>query len=126
VASEKFLGYLGMKSPTYIKEVQMLNGSLAALNRFLSQSTDKCKPFFQAIKNGANFHWKEYEAAFQSLKRYLSSISPSPIQARQRGETIPLPRSVRVGCDRCFGSGRERYPEADVLHQQVLDVETRY
>ena len=67
VASAKFLGYmvtqqgieanpvqistiLNMRSPTYIKEVQMLNGHLATLNRFINQSTDKCKPFFQALK----------------------------------------------------------------------------
>ena len=73
VASGKFLGYhvtqrgikvdldqipaiLSMKSPTCVKEVQMLNGCLAALNRFISRSTDKCKPFFQALKkNGADF-----------------------------------------------------------------------
>jgi len=73
VASEKFLGYLitqqgievdpdqisailHMKSPTYVKEVQMMNGRLAALNQFISRSMDKCKPFFQALKkNGVDF-----------------------------------------------------------------------
>ena len=45
-----------MKSPTTVKEVQILNGRLAAFNRFLSRSMDKCKPFFLAIKkNEANF-----------------------------------------------------------------------
>ena len=39
-----------MKSPICIKRVQILNGCLAALNRFLSRSIDKCKPFFQVIK----------------------------------------------------------------------------
>ena len=63
VASGKFLGYLVtqrgieadristmliMKSPTCVKEVQMLNGHLATLNQFISRSTNKCKPFFQA------------------------------------------------------------------------------
>ena len=57
---------LEMKSPTTIKEVQILNGRLAALNCFLSRSIDKCKPFFLAIKkNGADFCWNnECEAAF--------------------------------------------------------------
>ena len=45
-----------MKYPTKVKEVQILNGRLAALNRFLSRSIDKCKPFFLSIKkNKANF-----------------------------------------------------------------------
>ena len=39
-----------MKSLTTIKEVQILNGRLDALNRFLSRSIDKCKPFFLDIK----------------------------------------------------------------------------
>jgi len=73
VASRKFLGYLvtqqnieadsnqisailNMRSPACVKKVQMLNGHLAALNRFISRSTDKCKQFFLALKkNGADF-----------------------------------------------------------------------
>ena len=53
----------------------MLNERLAALNRFISQSTDKCKPFFQALKkNKVNLCWnEEREVAFQRLKRYLVS-----------------------------------------------------
>ena len=67
VASEKFLRYLvtrrgieadpdeisailNMKSLTCMKEVQMLNERLTVLNRFISRSTDKCMPFFQALK----------------------------------------------------------------------------
>ena len=92
VASKKFLGYpvtqrgieadpdqisaiLNMRSPTYMKEDQMLNGRLAALNRFISRSTDKCKSFFQALKkNEADFGWnEECEMTFQKLKRYLVS-----------------------------------------------------
>ena len=57
------------------EEVQMLNGRLVALNRFISRFTDKYKPFFQALKkNEVDFHWnEECEIAFQGLKRYLSS-----------------------------------------------------
>ena len=56
-------------------EVQILNRRLAALNRFLSRSTDKCKPFFQAIKkNKADFYWDEQcRIAFRSPKTYLAS-----------------------------------------------------
>jgi len=77
VASSKFLGYLvtqrgieansikisailEMKSPTYVKKGQILNGHLIALNWLLSRSNDKCKPFFQAIKkNGTYLCWDE-------------------------------------------------------------------
>ena len=42
---------LGNKSPTTLKEIRSLTGRAAVLNRFLSRSTDRCKPFFKAIKN---------------------------------------------------------------------------
>ncbi|CAL8162548.1 unnamed protein product [Prunus armeniaca] len=55
VSSGRFLGYthpcqikaiLEMQSPSTVKEIQSLTGKVAALNRFLSKSTDKCRPLF--------------------------------------------------------------------------------
>ena len=40
-----------------IKEVQSLNGKLAALNRFVSRVTDKCLPFFHVLKK--SFEWTD-------------------------------------------------------------------
>lgn len=39
-----------MRSPKIMKEIQSLTRKAAVLNRFLSRSTDKCKPFVMAIK----------------------------------------------------------------------------
>ena len=39
-----------MTPPKNIKEVQSLNGKIAALNRFMSRATDKCLPFFHTLK----------------------------------------------------------------------------
>ena len=33
-----------------VKEVQSLNGKVAAVNRFISSATDKCLPFFRTLK----------------------------------------------------------------------------
>lgn len=69
VTSGKFLGFivqqrgieanldkigaiLVMKSPSTIKEVQSLVGRVAALSRFISKATDRCKPFFKTLKAG--------------------------------------------------------------------------
>ena len=73
-----------------MKEVQILNGRLTALNRFISRSTNKYKPFFQALKkNGANFHWnEECKTDFQGLKRYLAS--PSLLSKPILGEILFL------------------------------------
>ncbi|KAI5334139.1 hypothetical protein L3X38_024272 [Prunus dulcis] len=65
---------LEIKSPSTVKEIQSLTGRAAALNRFLSKSTDKCRQFFKALKNGQKDKWdEECEVGFQSLKTYLTS-----------------------------------------------------
>ena len=68
-----------MTLPRSVKEVQRLTRRVAALNRFVSKTTDKCLPFFKILKQA--FQWtEECEATFQSLKEYLSKpplLSPS-------------------------------------------------
>ena len=56
---EKIKAILDLQTPATLKQVQGLTGRLAALNRFISRSTDKCLPFFQAIKNGRVMKWDE-------------------------------------------------------------------
>ena len=92
VASEKFLGFIvnsrgieanpekiwairNLETPKTIKQVQSLNGKVAALRRFISKSTDKCIPFFDLIRKGKrNFEWTaECESAFQALVQHLST-----------------------------------------------------
>ena len=40
-----------------VKELQSLNGKIAALNRFVSRATDKCLPFFHILKR--LFKWMD-------------------------------------------------------------------
>ena len=55
------------------KEVQKLTGMTAALNRFISRSADRCRPFFLLLHKWKGFKWtKECAVAFQQLKEYLS------------------------------------------------------
>ena len=66
VRSGKFLGYMvthrgievnhdqirainNLQPPRNPKEVQRLTGMIVAINRFISQSADKCRPFFQLL-----------------------------------------------------------------------------
>ena len=63
VGSGKFLGYMvthrgievspdqikvinSLQTPRNPKEVQKLTGMITALNRFISRSTDRCRPFY--------------------------------------------------------------------------------
>ena len=52
---DKIRAIMEMAPPRNVKEVQSLNGKIAALNRFVSRATDKCLPFFRTLKK--SFKW---------------------------------------------------------------------
>ena len=99
VGSGKFLGYMvthrgievnpdqirainSLQPPRNPKEVQKLTGMMAALNRFISRSAERCRPFFLLLHKWKEFRWsKECVIAFQELKCYLSHppIMSSPV-----------------------------------------------
>ena len=98
VGSDKFLGYMvthrgievspdqikaihNLQAPRNPKEVQKLTGMIAALNRLISRSVDRCHPFYLLMNKWKGFEWSEDCAvAFQQLKEYLlwPSIMSSP------------------------------------------------
>ncbi|KAL5835807.1 hypothetical protein ACOSQ3_015358 [Xanthoceras sorbifolium] len=125
VSSGKFLGYLvtkrgveanpdqlrsvmDLRSPKSIKDVQKLTGRLAALNRFISKSSEKCKPFFDALRKSKSFDWNQTsEDAFQNIKRYLEN--PPLLSKPKEGETLLLYLAVS-----------ETAVSANVLHKPEL------
>ncbi|XP_024013731.1 uncharacterized protein LOC112087864 [Eutrema salsugineum] len=106
VTSGEFLGYivtqrgieanlkqiaaiLELPSPTTKRKVQRLTGRIAALNRFISRSTDKCLPFYQLLRGNKHLEWNEKcEEAFVELKKYLST--PPVLSKPETGETLYL------------------------------------
>ena len=123
VASRKFLGFivntrgieanpdkikslLEMHSPRSHKDVQSLTGRVAALNRFISKSTNKCLPFYNLLRGNKKFEWtKECEHAFLDLKTHLAepSIFSKPAMG---GASSPL-FSYYGKCSQCrAGPGR--------------------
>jgi hypothetical protein len=54
---DKIKAILEMQPPKTTKEIQRLTGKVAALNRFVSRSTDKCLPFFKTLKKA--FIWTD-------------------------------------------------------------------
>ena len=82
VGSSKFLGYMvthrgievipnqikainNLRSPRNPKDVQKLTGMATALNRFISRSANRCRPFFLLINKWKSFEWtKECATAF--------------------------------------------------------------
>ena len=84
---DKIKAILDMKSPSSTKELQHLNGRIAALNRFISKSADKCLPFFKILRKASEWGL-EAEEAFQRLKAYLAA--PSLLSHATPGETLYL------------------------------------
>ena len=82
VESGKFLGYMvthrgieisldqiravnSLQPPQNPKEFQKLTDMIVALNRFISQSADRCRPFFLLLNKWKGFEWtKECALAF--------------------------------------------------------------
>ena len=89
VGSGKFLGYMityrgievnpdhikticNLHPPQNPKEVQCLTRMMVALNRFISRSTNRCRPFFQFLHKWKDFTWpEEHDKDFEDLKAYL-------------------------------------------------------
>ena len=111
VGSSKFLGYMvthwgievsldqieaiqNLQPPWNPKEVQRLTGMIAALNRFISRSADRCRAFYLLMNKWKGFEWSENCAlAFQQLKKYLSR---PPIMSRPEANEA---ESIMVACN---------------------------
>ena len=64
-----------LQPPRNPKEVQKLTGMIVALNRFISCSVDRCRPFFLLLNKWKGFEWtKECALAFQQIKEYLTHL----------------------------------------------------
>jgi hypothetical protein len=72
-----------MEEPKTKKDIQKLNGRVAALNRFSSKFAKRSLPFFNALKGKGTIEWgPEQSKAFAELKEYIEKMAilspPSP------------------------------------------------
>ncbi|XP_075645832.1 uncharacterized protein LOC142617006 [Castanea sativa] len=59
---------------------------IAALNRFISRSADRCRPFYRLLHKWKDFQWtNECNLAFEDLKQYLAK---PPILSRPEKEEV--------------------------------------
>ncbi|CAL9021230.1 unnamed protein product [Prunus brigantina] len=94
--TEKIKAIIGMEMPKTQKDIQILTRRVAALTRFISKATDKCVPFFKALKGGKHqITWTpECDQAFQNLKNYMSK---APLLSKPLpGEVLLLYLSVSI------------------------------
>ncbi|XP_031120352.1 uncharacterized protein LOC116023490 [Ipomoea triloba] len=86
---DKVKPILEMEPPRSLREVQHLNGQLAALGRFLSRSVVRSLPFFEVLKKNNGFEWSvECQKVFDDLKAYLMSLPP--LAKPEKGEILYL------------------------------------
>ncbi|GJY29065.1 reverse transcriptase domain-containing protein [Tanacetum coccineum] len=91
VCPEKAKAVVNLQRPRTLKEVQILNGKLVSLNRFLSKSAKKALPFFKTLKNNirkSDFEWTmKAEKAIQEMKRCIVEL-PMLTATKPRDELI--------------------------------------
>ena len=100
---------------------------LAAPNRFLSRSSDKCQPMFLALKKKAEKIWdKQCDKALAKIKQYLSS--PPILLIPNLGEELILYLAVfehAVSAALMRGHGKHQLP-IYFVSKMLLDAHTRY
>ncbi|XP_021827603.1 uncharacterized protein LOC110768210 [Prunus avium] len=126
VGSGKFLGFL--TPPRTRKEVQSLTGRIASLNRFISKSTDRCLPFFKALRGrGKEIMWtKECAAAFDNLREHMGR---APILSKpEMGDILSLYVSTSSSAISSVLTREDNGTQRPVYYvsRALLDAETRY
>ena len=144
VASGKFLGFivntrgieanpdkirslLELPSPRSRKDVQGLTGRVAALNRFISKSTDKCLPFYNLLRGNKKFEWTvECESAFLDLKTHLAE--PPVLSKPKVGEPLFLYMAVTEDAASAALVREEDQAQKPVYYisKRLLGAESRY
>ncbi|GJR95084.1 hypothetical protein Tco_0267258 [Tanacetum coccineum] len=81
-----------LEQPRALKDIQSLNGKLAALSRFLSKGTERSLPFFKVLKSckgKKTIHWTdEADKAFKEIKKFIQALPM--LTAPRAGETLTM------------------------------------
>ncbi|KAM1262100.1 hypothetical protein ACFX2G_027878 [Malus domestica] len=125
---EKIKAILDMKEPITSKDIQSLTGKVAALTRFISKATDRCAPFFKALKGNKKYiTWTEECAkAFRNLKKYMSK---APLLSKPEvGDTLIIYLSVSASAVSSVLIRKDSGVERPVYYasKALQDAETRY
>lgn len=127
---EQLRAILNLQPPRTIKDTQSLTSRVAALNSFISQSSHKCKLFYNILKKSEKnkeFEWtEELQQVFDQLKAYL--VSPTLLSKPVEGEDLYLYMAVT---DTSVSAVLIREDSDKLLpifyiSKTLLDAETRY
>ncbi|KAM2181844.1 hypothetical protein ACFX1Q_032409 [Malus domestica] len=125
---EKIKAILGMKEPVTSKDIQSLTSKVAALTRFISKATDRCAPFFKALKGSKKYiTWTdECAEAFKNLKDYMSKAHL--LSKPKVGDTLIIYLSVSASAVSSVLIRNDGNVERPVYYASnaLQDAETRY
>ncbi|KAM1889257.1 hypothetical protein ACFX13_047270 [Malus domestica] len=123
---EKIKAIIDMKEPVTSKDIQSLTGKVAALTRFISKATDRCAPFFKALKGSKKYiTWTdECVEAFKNLKDYMSKA----FLLSKVGDTLIIYLSVSASAVSSVLIRNDGNVERSVYYasKALQDAETRY
>ncbi|XP_074297785.1 uncharacterized protein LOC141628558 [Silene latifolia] len=87
--TEQVKAVLQLESPEKPKDVQRIAGKVAALSRFISRSSEKCRIFYNILRKSQKFEWTaDHDQAFRELKHYPST--PPLLSKPEQGEPLFL------------------------------------
>ncbi|KAL4580201.1 hypothetical protein LXL04_016385 [Taraxacum kok-saghyz] len=90
----KVKALMDLQTPKTMKDIQSLNGKMAALGRFLAKSAIKSIPFFKAVKQHtgkSKIEWTiEAESALQQLKQHLLTLPTAVLIAERDKKQVPV------------------------------------
>ncbi|KAM1115756.1 hypothetical protein ACFX19_006472 [Malus domestica] len=125
---EKIKAIFDMKEPVTSKDIQSLTGKVAALTRFIFKATNRCAPFFKALKGSKKYiTWTdECAKAFKNLKDYMSKASL--LSKPEVGDTLIIYLSISALTVSSVLIQKDGNVELPVYYasKALQDVETRY
>ena len=115
-------------APSSKKEIQQLTGRLAALGRFISQFTDRQKPFFTTLRGASRAEWnKECDRAFVAIKKYMTE--PPILVSSKAGDTLYIylaASDIAVSPALFKECGDAKLKLVFFVNKSLTDAETRY
>ncbi|KAF8095016.1 hypothetical protein N665_0346s0013 [Sinapis alba] len=125
--SKQISTVLDLPDPKTSREIQRLTGRVAALNRSISRSTDKCLPFYELLRGNKRFLWDEVcEQAFAALKQYLTT--PPVLAKPDACDTLYLYIAVSSSAVSSVLIKEDRGEQHPIFYtsKRLTDAKTRY
>lgn len=125
---EKIKVVMKLTEPRCVKDIQRLNGCIAALGKFVSKLVENCMSIFKALKSsGKDCKWgEECSKAWRELKSISITVAPT-LFSNSRRKVVPILVSIRLRNSFVLIKEVDSKQHTIYFVSKVLkDVESRY